>query len=494
MQSSGSRVSRRHRTRSSRWSAPSAGWIVFLILVVAMTLGGGSSKTFITSLLYVRPVAILCLGALLILPVHRDWRALRWPAMLLAMFALWMCLQLIPLPPAVWAMLPGRAPFSEASSAIGMSQPWRPLTLSIDLTLASLFTLAPAAAVLVAYAGFTPEERARTVPTVLAIVSASALVALVQVAGGENSAAYLYNPTSRDLPVGLLANRNHQAALLAIGLPVLALWLRSQALRMQHRRGRQTERVSLLYSLGGITAVLFVLIALVSGSRAGLILCTGGLAASALLFWGSIRALSARTRWTIIGGSLGVLVIVLLLATAFGRALVLDRLDTTGISSDQRFRAFPVLIELMRTYFPFGSGMGTFDPVFRMLEPDADLDRGFFNNAHNDLIEMIITGGLPALALVAGFAAWLIARLVAAIRSRRASDEVAVRGWIGLAVIALLLAASLFDYPLRTPLLSMIFAIACCWASALGNGRHSGDAGIPSAGPAQAPDPISVRR
>ena len=126
MQSSGSRASRRHRARSSRWSVPSAGWITFLTLVVATTLGGGSSKTFITSLLYVRPVAILCLGALLLLPVHRDWRALRWPAMLLAMFALWMCLQLIPLPPAVWAMLPGRAPFLEASIAIGMPQPWRP--------------------------------------------------------------------------------------------------------------------------------------------------------------------------------------------------------------------------------------------------------------------------------------------------------------------------------------------------------------------------------
>lgn len=453
-----------------------------MVLVLGVTLGGGSSKTFITSLIYVRPVAVLCLGILLILPVHRDWRGLRLPAILLAMFAIWICLQLIPLPPAVWAMIPGRTPFLEASAAIGMPQPWRPLTLDIDLTLASLFTLAPAAAVLVAYAGFTPAERARTVPTVLAIVAASALVALIQVAGGENSVAYLYNPTSRDLPVGLLANRNHQAALLAIGLPILALWLRGQAERVQYgRRGRQIERVSLLYSLGGAAAMLFVLIAVVSGSRAGLILCTGGLVTSALLFGGSVRALSARARWMIIGGSLGALLLLLLLATAFGRALVLDRLDTTGISSDQRFRAFPVLIELVRTYLPFGSGMGTFDPVFRMFEPDVDLDRGFFNNAHNDLIELIITGGLPALALLAGFMAWLIARLVAAIRSGGAIDAVTERGWIGLAVIALLLAASLFDYPLRTPLLSMVFAIACCWTSALGYGRRLGDAGIASA-------------
>lgn len=453
------------------------------MLVVAMTLGGGSSKTFIASLLYVRPIAILCLGALLILPVQRHWRGLRLPATLLALFAIWIGLQMVPLPPALWAMIPGHAPLLEASAAMGVAEPWRPLTLSVDLTLASLFTLAPAAAVLVAYAGFTPQERARTVPTILGIVVASTLVALIQVAGGENSAAYLYTPTSRDLPVGLLANRNHQAALLALGLPILALWLRGQAARgRQGRRERQVERVSLIYSLGAVMAVLFILVALVSGSRAGLILCTGGLIASALLFSGSIRLLSVRTRWTIVGGSLVALLIVLLLATAFGRALVLDRLDTTGISSDQRFRAFPVLLELMRTYFPFGSGMGTFDPVFRMLEPDADLDRGFFNNAHNDLVELIITGGLLALALLAGFFAWLLARLTAAIRGRKAIDPVAARGWVGLAVIGLLLAASVFDYPLRTPLLSMIFAIACCWASTFGCSTDGRDEGIASTG------------
>ena len=467
MHSSGSPASRRHRARPPRWTLPSTGWIVFLVLVVATTLGGGSSKTFITSLLYVRPIAILCLGVLLILPAQRDWRGLRLPAGLLALFATWICLQLVPLPPSLWTMIPGRAPFLEASAAMGMPQPWRPLTLSIDLTLASLFTLAPAAAVLVAYAGFTSQERARTVPTVLCIVVASTLVALIQVAGGESSAAYLYTPTSRDLPVGLLANRNHQAALLALGLPVLTLWLRGRAARGWHsRRGRQAEQASLLYSLGAVMAVLFILVALVSGSRAGLILCTGGLIASAILFSRSIRSLTFRARWTIIGGSIIALLIVVLLATVFGRALVLDRLDTTGISSDQRFRAFPVLVNLMRTYFPFGSGMGTFDPVFRMFEPDADLDRGFFNNAHNDLVELIITGGLPALALLMGFAGWLLTRLTAAIRGRKLIDSAVARGWVGLAVILLLLAASVFDYPLRTPLLSMIFAIACCWAGA----------------------------
>ena len=478
MQSTGSRTFDRHRARPAHASLPSLGWIVFLILVVSMALGGGSSKTFIASLLYVRPVAILCLGVLLITPVQRNWRGLKSPALLLLLFAIWMCLQLVPLPPTVWSMLPGHAPFLEASAAIGAAPPWRPLTLNIDLTLASLFTLAPAAAVIVAYAGFTSQERARTVPTVLAIVASSALVALIQVAGGENSAAYLYTPTSRDLPVGLLANRNHQAALLALGLPVLTLWLRNSASQhQQRRRPRPVERVSFLYSLGAVTAIIFVLIALVSGSRAGLILCTGGLITSALLFGRSILALNTRKRWMIVSGSLAALLVVLLLAVIMGRALVLDRLDTTGISSDQRFRAFPVLVKLIRTYFPFGSGMGTFDPVFRMFEPDADLDRGFFNNAHNDLIELVITGGLPALTLLMGLVAWLSARLIAAIRIKGAADAVTTRGWVGLSVIVLLMAASLFDYPLRTPLLSMVFAIACCWASALGHAANARDAG-----------------
>jgi O-antigen ligase len=445
------------------------------VLVVAVTLGGGSSKTFIASLLFVRPISILCLGLLLVAVPH-DWQPLRWPITLLALFAAWMAVQLTPLPPGWWSVLPGRQPFLEAAAAMGVAQPWRPLTLNPDLTLASLFALTPAAAVLVAYAGFTEAERDRTVMVVLAIALASTALALLQVAGGESSVAYTYAPTSRDLPVGLLANRNHQAALLALGLPVLTLWLRN---RTQRQKGRGAR---LSYGLGGIVAVLFVMVALVSGSRAGLILCSGGIVAGALLFTQQVRSLQSRTRWAILGGSVAALALVILLATAFGRALVVERLDTTGISGDQRFRAFPVLMRLIHAYFPVGSGLGTFDPVFRMFEPDSDLDRGYFNNAHNDLIELAITGGLPALLLLAGFAAWFVMRVIGGIKKRGITGTAQVRGWVGIAVIVLLLAASLFDYPLRTPLLSMIFALACCWASALGStgsSASSADGGEP---------------
>ena len=435
---------------------------MFLGLVVAVTVGGGSSKVFISSLIFVRPISILCLGLLLILPIQRDWRPLRWPIALLTLFALWMLVQLVPLPPSLWSMIPGRTPFLEAAAAIGTPQPWRPLSLNPDLTLASLFALVPAAAVLVAYAGFTPGERDRTVPVVLTIAVVSTILALIQVVGGENSIAYTYTPTSRDLPVGLLANRNHQATLLALALPVLALWLQSQETA---RRRRPTPG---LYALAAILAVLFVMVALVSGSRAGLVLSAGGLAACMLPFTRQIRALRPRTRWAILWGSLATLVLVILLATAFGRALVVERLDNSGIGADQRFRAFPTLIRLIRAYFPTGSGLGTFDPVFRMFEPDSDLDRGYFNNAHNDLIELAITGGLPALLLFAGLVAWLGKRLIFAVRQADTDSAGILRARIGLVVVALLLAASVFDYPLRTPLLSSIFALACAWASAAG--------------------------
>ena len=44
--------------------------------------------------------------------------------------------------------------------------------------------------------------------------------------------------------------------------------------------------------------------------------------------------------------------------------------------------------------------MGAFEKVFQANEPDALLGPVFLNHAHNDWLEAVITGGLPAAALL----------------------------------------------------------------------------------------------
>jgi O-antigen ligase len=82
------------------------------------------------------------------------------------------------------------------------------------------------------------------------------------------------------------------------------------------------------------------------------------------------------------------------------------------------------------------------------------------NQAHNEPMQLAIEGGVPALILLLlflswwGRAAWRIAAPADPGR-RRAIARAA------LSATVLLMLSSLVDYPLRTPLLGAVFAIAC---------------------------------
>jgi O-antigen ligase len=151
-----------------------------------------------------------------------------------------------------------------------------------------------------------------------------------------------------------------------------------------------------------------------------------------------------------------------LLMVVWGRAASLDRLVGVDLQGEQRLSSLPTLMRMIGEYLPWGSGFGTFDPAFRTAEPDALLHYAFFNHAHDDAIEIILTGGIPTAALaivVLGWWGWTSYRVFAAAgRTPRL-----LLGRAGSVIMALLGAASLSDYPLRTPLLGGVFLIAAYW-------------------------------
>ena len=103
------------------------------------------------------------------------------------------------------------------------------------------------------------------------------------------------------------------------------------------------------------------------------------------------------------------------------------------------------------------------DSVFRRFEPDRLLSTIYMNQAHNEPMQLAIEGGLPALILLVAFAAWWLWTAVRVLGPGARALSVA---W--LTVSAILLASSLVDYPLRTPLLGSLFAVAC-----VEMGRHA---------------------
>lgn len=426
--------------------------------VLACVLFGGSSRPDNLSLLFIRPVAAAYVVAALTLPVASDWAGLRWPLALLGAFAATFALQLVPLPPGVWTALPGHARFVEATAALGVPLPWRPLSVSPDLTANSLLDLMIPLAVLTGMATVPVERRIALAPVLLVAMLASAVLGIAQWAGSSGSSLYFYRYTNRDLPVGFFANRNHQALFLAMALPLLRLWAALP--------GRLVPNPAFRAAIAVGAALLILPVLLASGSRSGLVLAILGAGASLLIApfrsGGAIPRSRRRRLAPIALAGAGLLVIVGAVIL-FGRALSVSRIADVGqIEADLRVRYLPIIVDMTQDFLPFGTGYGTFDAMFRIYEPLWALKPTYFNHAHNDILELAMTGGIPALIVLftgIGFFVWRVAATIRREWWRTSSNGAKA----GMTLVLLTFAASLTDYPLRAPTIAMVLALAVVW-------------------------------
>lgn len=439
---------------SSIWRGKSPQHIVFytlLVFLLACVLGGGSNRVTTLSLLYLRPLTVICLFAMLVVPTERNWRLVRAPLVLLGLLAAIILVQLIPLPPSVWSQFPGHAPLAGASVALGGEQPWRPISLTPDLTINSLLSLLVPLTALVGYAGIRADQRLALVPLTIGVGVASAVLGIVQFSGGASSPANLYS-YSLPVPNGWFANRNHHAVFLACVLVLIATWLQFPVQSHRHRLWR--------YALAGLAAFLLLAVVIATGSRTGTLLAVAALIYAAAVTLHSLGKLTRRNALALLAGVAAALMLVGVMLLS-GRAVAFTRLFAFDAEAEQRVRAFPTLITMLRDFMPVGSGFGSFDPVFRMYEPDALLHPGYFNHAHNDWLELGITGGLPALLVLILFALWFATRLVRSFRLPTSSAVQCARA--GGVILLVLGAASISDYPMRAPLLAAFLALACAW-------------------------------
>ncbi len=448
-------VTRRPSASRRPESAWIPAWIIACVFLVVCALAGGSSRPDAYQLLLLRPVTIICLGLLLILArgIAAPW--VRPLYALLGLFALSMAIQLIPLPPGIWFGLPGHGRFAAGLRLVGADDVWRPISLIPDLTLNSLVALLPVAFTLAAVSAITSEQRRWLVGVPILIAAVSAAVGLIQISGGTDSFAYFYRPTSDALPVGLFANRNHQAVMLAIALPALAVWTRMPASTTSHERLR--------LAIAAVLGLMLVPLILVTGSRAGMVFGVLGLAAAFLLSRRPSKGRQPkRTRLAVLAlwALPVVMVVVVILA---GRAFSLDRIaGMSGAEADLRVTATPIVLRIVRDFLPFGTGYGVFDTVFRSYEPDSFLHLSYYNRAHNDILETVMAGGVLGAVVLILFAIWWGRRAYAVVVHRRADPD-GLLAQLGVVVGVMLGAASIVDYPLRTPIGAVVFTIACCW-------------------------------
>lgn len=447
------------------------------LLVAAFALGG-SSQSSVAALIALRPLAALALGfgVWRLKPEHVRRHAALF-ALAFAAIAL-TGLQLVPLPPLAWVWLPGHDLIATIDRAAGLSGEWRPLSISPELTRNALFALVVPFAVLVLGAQLKPAERYLLLPLVLAAGATSATIGVVQAASGVDFARPRYGTSTGGEAVGLFTNRNHQALFLAMLLPMLAALSAGCASAAPQRNETAMRLVKL--GLPAAAALCLVPLLLVTGSRAGVVLGVVAIAgAGPVLAWSRTgrparRHGSGRTRWAAWFAIPVVLVIAA--ASTAGRSDALDRLRDATVADDLRWRAMSDMIALAGHYWPLGSGIGSFVTAYFTNESDRLLGGTFMNHAHNDFLEVVITGGLPGVALlIMASVTYAIAlvRLTKAWVNHTPDDVLAGRfATLGLWLILLCALASTVDYPLRTPAIECVFTIAALWADGLRTTRE----------------------
>lgn len=443
------------RTWLTRLYSPTARFAALAGFVVIVFLIGGGSRHDVPSLVILRPLAAMFLAYAVAGMTVEQWRVIRGPMLLLAALVLVIFLQLVPLPPSFWTGLPARGPIDQMGQVLGMEGLWRPLSMAPAKTWNALFSLIVPAAGLALFAIQEPEGRKQVWTVVLMMALASALLGVLQITTG---AFYFHAFSPAGYATGLFANRNHQGVLLATMLLVSA-W---QFCAIRPRQsGAGMKGLLALAPLVFLIPVIFL-----AGSRAGLITAAIGLLLAMALIAqaplvpqtftiGKSFKLSRKGLLGAIGLGFAALAGIVALSS---RALALDRLFDDGALENLRWQVFPTLREMAGDMFVWGSGFGSFEYAYRIYEPVSLLGPKYLNNAHNDWLQFVIEGGLPAtlILLVAvlaffakGFAAW-----------RAEPGELRRRRLMAAGVLSLLGVGSLVDYPVRVPSVMVVVALA----------------------------------
>ncbi len=441
-------------------------FIAITTLLVGGFLLAGGGRDDLLSLLIWRPLSML----FLVLAVAFHWRDAWQNGRALMLFALAVALlpalQLIPLPPSVWTALPGRDLIADIYRDAGMAPPWQPFSVAQARTWNALFSLAAPFALLVLILPADMQMQRRILLILIGLGFASGIIGMLQAIGPANGPLYFYRITNNGVSVGLFANRNHQAAFLSAMFPLIAAHL-------SFFKGKP-EQLAFQRALAGVAGLMLLLLILMTGSRAGIVLALAGIALSWWVYRSPVakersaqRGTDHRTR--MIGVGLLSLLMVFAAIVAV-RTPAVQRLLESDPTDELRVLTLPTVIKAVGEFFPWGSGLGTFVETYQIFEPSKLIAPTYFNHAHNDFLELLLTAGIPGMALLlwaALLGLWALRSLIKfrKLPSDQPGFQSQVLGRAGFSIIAMLALNSAADYPLRVPSLMLLAVVAASWCS-----------------------------
>lgn len=423
-------------------------------LLLAVFLLGGSARFDAGTLIVLRPLSVLVVAYGLWTLPRECWRWHRFLfGMIAAMFALTL-LHLIPLPPSVWQRFASGGLLQTIDSGVGTGSVWRPLTKDPVATWNAFYSLFTPAAFLLLGAQLSNDDRKALLMPVLLLSLASAAAGLIQAAGLSFSLYSYNNPIS-----GLLSNRNHQGVLLACIFPMLAV------MGFSPSENRERARAKLVFA--GFVTILLVPLVMVTGSRIGILLSAATLVTTVLFYLLGRRRRSKGSRRQLLWAFAGAGVIASVVAVTFylSRDTAITRL-AAGLNEpggEVRYKVWGTAIAEIWRYFPFGSGSGSYQLAFQIVEPQGQLRPTYSNHAHNDWIEVAMTCGIAGMLLLSVAICAYVTRMYQILPRRNALPS--PYALLGMVIISALAIASVFDYPLRTPLMQGLFVVAVLWSA-----------------------------
>jgi O-antigen ligase len=415
-------------------------------LFACLVLGGSAQGIWQNMMLQLAGIAIIAWAAMdngdgPIAPSARQLLLLA--ALTIAVVAL----QLVPLPAAIWTHLGPRQAIAEGYRALGLPLPPEPISLTPAASLSALLAVIPPLAILCAMVrlkAYRPQWLAAAL--IAGAIAGIALSALqVASANGAVSGWYLYEDTSPGRGVGFFANADHMATLLVISVPFLAAMVVAA-------KTTNMQRYSAIVAVAiGVAIVVLVGLAL-NRSLAGYGLVLPVLAASLLV----VLPPASRARlWVIaLSAVLVVCAVVALETTAIGSATLGEH--ASG-SVDSRKELLATTSRAASDYMPFGSGLGSFQSVYRLYEKPEQVTAVYVVHAHNDFAEIVLELGFAGIVLILLFLAWWAGAVWRAWRTAESGPF----GRAAAIASAAVLVHSLVDFPLRTA------AIAACFAMCL---------------------------
>jgi O-antigen ligase len=355
-------------------------------------------------------------------------------------------IQLVPMPPTLWAHSGPRQQIASDFRSLGIGVPWQPLSVAPAATLDALFKIVPALAMICAMVRLRAYLSRWLAVALFAGALAGIALGAMQIAsitGAEISPLYLYPDTSVGRAVGFFANADHMATLLVIALPFLAATVAAA-------RSANMQRYSAVIAMTtGLALVVLIGLAM-NGSLAAYTLVLPVLAASALI----VLPPGNRSRlWLLIvslvllAASIGVLE-----KTAIGSGEVGTH-ATTAVQS--RAELLLTTSRAISDFLPWGSGLGSFQSVYPLYESPLKVEATYVIHAHNDYAEIALELGVAGIVLIVLFLAWW----AAAVRRTWRTAEAGPFARAATIASAAILVHSFVDFPLRTAAISACFGV-----------------------------------